>query len=72
MIEHIQNHYLIRNHYEIFGEKEKADDAAYHAALEREGAGKSVAETLKQWIEKLIEAARKYEPRNDYLDSVFS
>lgn len=68
----MQNHYLIGNHYRILGEKEKADDEAYYAALEREGTGMSVAETLKQWIEKLLEAARKYEPRNDYIDSVFS
>ncbi|XP_045199069.2 uncharacterized protein LOC123553417 [Mercenaria mercenaria] len=72
LIEHIQDQDLAVNHYNSLGEREKAEDAAFYARLDRDGGGRSVAKTLKQWIEKLFEAARKYELRNVYLDSVFT
>lgn len=71
LIENIKDQSLLALHYRSVGEEEKADDAEFYARLDKDGGGNSVAETLRKWIEKLMEAAKNYEPRNVYLDSVF-
>ena len=71
LVEQVKDQDLVVSHLKSLGKDEMAEDASFYARLDRDGGGRSVADTLKQWIERLLEAARKYELKNVYLDSVF-
>ena len=70
LVQHIRDLNLRSIHYEFLGEQEKAQVSAFYASLRREK--KSVHEKVSQWIKQIIEAVSKFEPRNVYLESVFS